>query len=275
MLISLRTHGLLLAAAELPHTPMRSDREKPDISGLSVFLEASALHTDGGGAIVDAVKDADDPVADDPHADETTCATTDDIRQAIESLTTEETSRLRRAARYCLFGTAYSDPHELINEAVKRAMNAAMGQKGRKWPKSVPFLAFMIKTMQGLADDSLNSSGQRLTVSVEDMTLEGSTADEALAAVRGYDHHHKDVVSMAVGAQEAQERHEAAKPDADAIDAYFAGDDGIGYLIMGMKDGMKPAEVREISGMSQTEYDTAKRRFRRGLDKLFPGRRQS
>lgn len=227
-----------------------------------------------GSEIVDADEEADDPVADDPHADEAKCASTDDIRQAIELLTPEESIRLRKAASYCLWGTCYSSPDELYNEAVKRAMNAAVGQKGRKWPKNVPFVAFMIKTMQGLSDDSMNSSAQRLTVSADAMALEGSTVDEALGAIPGRGYHHGDVVAMAVEAQERQESYEAAKPDADAIDAFFAGDDEVGYLIMGKKDDMKPAEVREISGMTQIQYDTAKRRFRRGLDKLFPGRRK-
>jgi hypothetical protein len=228
-----------------------------------------------GSEIVDADEEAEDPVADDPHADEAECASTDEIRHAIESLTPEESIRLRKVANYCLWGTGYSSPDDLLNEAVKRAMLAAAGQKGRKWPRDVPFVAFMIKTMQGLADDSMKSSAQRLTVSADAMAPEGSTMDEALGAIPGRGYHHGDAVSMALEAQERQERYEAAKPDADAIDAFFAGDDEVGYLIMGKKDDMKPAEVREVSGMTQLQYDTAKRRFRRGLDKLFPGRRKS
>jgi len=228
-----------------------------------------------GSTIVDAEEEADDLVGVDPHADETNCATTEDIRRAIESLTTEESTRLRKAASYCLIGSSYADAGELVNEAVKRTMDAAAGVRGRKWPKSVPFVPYMITTMKGLANDSRESLPQRRTVSMEAMALEGSTAEDALGAVRGHSHYNKDVVAMAVEAQEAQERYEAAKPDADSIDARFANDDEIGYLIMGMKDGMKPAEVRDISGMTPTQYDTAKRRFRRGLDQLFPGRRKS
>lgn len=224
---------------------------------------------------MEAEEEADDPVADDPHAAEKQCASPDDIRQAIMSLTAEDSLRIRKAARYCLWGTGYSTENDLIDEAVMRAMSAAAGQKGRKWPKDVPFVAFMIKTMQGLSDDSMKSSTQRLTVSADVMVLEGSSVDEALGAIRGRGYHHGDVVSMAVEAQERQESYEAAKPDADAIDAFFAGDDEIGYLIEGMKEGMKPAEIRELADMTQTQYDTAKRRFRRGLDKLFPGRRKS
>jgi hypothetical protein len=228
-----------------------------------------------GRTTLDAEEETDDLVAEDPHAAEAAFATADDIRRAIEALTPADAIRIRKAAGYCLYGTAYAAPDDLVNEAVQRAMSAGAGLKGRKWPKAVPFVAFMIKTIQGLADDSSKSSYQRLTASADAMAADGSTADEALGAVKGWDHSHGDVVSMAVSAQEAQERQEAAKLDSDAIDAHFAGDDEIGYLIMGIKDDMKPAQIREISGMTATQYDTAMRRLRRGLDKLFPGRRKS
>ena len=197
--------------------------------------------------------------------------TTDDVRQAYEVLTNDELYRLLKAARIFLAGTEYADPQELLNEALLRTLRAANGEKGRHWPKSVPFMAFLIQTMQGLADDSLNSSYIRQTREMEVLATEALTAEEALGA---HGHTHLDVVTLAIGAGERADEEDRAKRDAARIDTYFAGDDEVGWLVMGHKDGLKAAEIRELSGMSQTQYETARRRFRRGLEKIFPGRSQ-
>lgn len=200
------------------------------------------------------------------------CATPDELRQAIEELTKEDAARLKKAATYCLFGTEYQNPMELLNEAVVRAMNAAHGSKGRTWKKSVPFMAFMVMTIKGIANDSHESLTQTMTVNIEGMAAEDATAEDALGALG---HAHPCVVEQAIEIEESQERQERAKADADAIDAHFKNDDDINWIIMGHKDGQTASEIRELSEMSATQYETARRRFRRGLEKLFPGRRKS
>ncbi len=207
---------------------------------------------------------------DDPPDDD--CATPDDLRQAIEALTKEDATRLKKAATYCLFGTEYQNPMELLNEAFVRAMNAAYGGKGRTWKKSVPFMAFMVMTIKGIANDSHESPAQKMTVHMEAMASEGATTEDALGALG---HANPCVVEQAIEIEENQERRERAKADADAIDTHFANDDGVNWIIMGHKDGQTASEIREISGMGTTQYETARRRFRRGLEKLFPGRSKS
>ena len=197
--------------------------------------------------------------------------TIDDILQAYEALTNDELYRLRKMARIYMVGTEYADPQELLNEAMMRTLRAANGEKGRHWPKTVPFMAFLIQTMQGLADDSLNSSYIKQTKEMEALATESLTADEAMGA-RG--HVHPDTVTLSIEAGDQMDVEDRAKQDAAKIDAYFSGDDEIGWLVMGHKDGLKAVEIRDLSGMSQTQYETARRRFRRGLEKLFPGRSQ-
>ncbi|KCB49213.1 hypothetical protein L538_3484 [Bordetella hinzii 4161] len=84
-----------------------------------------------------------------------------------------------------------------------------------------------------------------------------------------------DVVEQALEIEETNERQARAAADAALIEAHFANDEEIQFLIMGDKDGMKASEIRAVSGMDQTTYDTARRRFRRGLNTLMPGRRKS
>ena len=107
---------------------------------------------------------------------------------------------------------------------------------------------------------------------LEAIAVESANADDALATLG---HSNACVVEQAVDIEETQERIKQATADSQAIDTHFATDEEITWIIMGYKDEIKAATIREISGMTATQYETAHRRFRRGLDKLFPGRRTS
>lgn len=197
-------------------------------------------------------------------------ATPDELRQAIESLSLEELYKLDKMATYFLFGSEYQSASELLNEAIMRAMNAAVGENGRSWRKSVNFMAFLIMCMRGIASDSVESFQQTRIKRIEELATETLSGEEILA-VKGHSHpsHEDEVIEL----EETRKRVAKAKADTDVVEEHFANDDQVSWLIMGYKDELTAQEVREMSEMTQTEYDTAKRRFRRGLDKLFPGRR--
>ena len=199
-------------------------------------------------------------------------ATAEEISEGVESLTEAEIGRIRRAAQYALFGTEYTDPDELLGEAVLRTLDGVGVDGGRHWPKHVHFVAYLIKTMQSIADASIQSTVQSRTMHLEAMA--GPDGDAEFALMReGYSS--PDVVELALEVEETTERQAWAAADAALIEAHFANDEQIQFLIMGDKDDMKPDEIRAVSGMDQTAYDTARRRFRRGLNTLMPGRRRS
>lgn len=197
-------------------------------------------------------------------------ASPDELRQAIERLTAEELYKLTKAAGYYLFGSEYQNPSELLNDAILRAMNAAMGGHGRSWKRSVDFFSFLMMCMRGIASDSADSVGQKRTVRIDALATETLSGEDVLGA-KGINH--QGVEDQVEEKQETSLRRAIAKSNSDAIDQFFKDDDNVSFIIMGYKDGMAAEEIRSVSGMSATEYDTAKRRFRRGLDKMFPGRR--
>lgn len=199
-------------------------------------------------------------------------ATAEEIGEAVERLTEAELGRIHRAAQYALFGTEYTDPDELLGEAVQRTLEGVGVKEGRHWPKDVHFVAYLIRTMQSIADGSSDSIVQSRTAYLETMAGPDGDADLALAQEGFFA---LDVLEQALEAEETTERQARAAADAALIEAHFANDDEIQFLIMGDKDGMKPDEIRAVSGMDQTAYDTARRRFRRGLNTLMPGRKKS
>ena len=193
----------------------------------------------------------------------------DDVRQAIEALSNADNYRLAKAGRACLAGTEYADADELLNETFLRTLRRAAGEKGRFWPRDVPFVAFLIQTMQGLANDSHHSSYVTQTQAIETMAMERVDAEDALGRLG---HAHSDVVSLAIEAGERAMERDRASEDTAKIDAFFSGDSEVEWLIMGHKEGLPAGEIRELAGLSQTQYETARRRFRRGVERLFPGR---
>lgn len=201
-----------------------------------------------------------------------TYATAEEICEAVERLTEAELGRIHRAAQYALFGTEYTSPLELLGEAVQRTLEGVGVKEGRHWPKKVHFVAYIIMTMQSIADGSSSSITQSRTTYLETMAGRDGDAELALAQ-EGFSS--PDVVEQALEVEEKNERQARAAADAALIEAHFASDEEIQFLIMGDKDGMKASEIRAVSGMDQTAYDTARRRFRRGLNTLMPGRRKS
>lgn len=209
--------------------------------------------------------ETDDPAPGD------TMATTDQIREAIEAMTNDDALRIRLAAIACLPGTEFQDHMELLHEAIRRAMDAASGQRGRHWPITrVPFVAFMIKTMESIANGSRESHAVAKTDRLEALVLEGTAADHPLDRL-GFAT--SSVETQALEAEDDAELVARAVADATRIDELFAGDEEVGWLILCLKEGRSAATARELAGYSTTEYETIRKRMRRGIAKLFPGRR--
>lgn len=195
-------------------------------------------------------------------------ATIEDVGQAVEDLNESDLYRLRRFATYCMVGTDYSDPMDLIQEALVRTVAATAGEKGRNWPLDVPFVVYLKNTIRSLANGSRESASQQKTAHLEDMVHEGETIEDVL----GYHkHRHGDALTQAVALEESVERHGQAKACADRIEAYFLDDPQVGWIIEGAKEGWSAKEIMDVAGMNPTQYSTARRRFRRGIDQLFPG----
>lgn len=194
-------------------------------------------------------------------------ATPEDVRQAIGALSKEDLYRLFKYARYCLPGTGYVDPMELIGEAVARTMAGAYGGKERHWPKvRVPFYTYLKNTIRSLVSEARESEEQSKTLQLEAITPTGTSTEEFLGHLQ---HCHPDALTLEL----ARERQDEAIVDLAKIEASFSGDDEVLWIIEGMKDGLAATEIREMTRMTQIEYETARRRFRRGLDKLFPEKR--
>ena len=204
-------------------------------------------------------------------------ASVEEFSSALMMLTSAEQLRLFARARLLVWGTEYTDPQELLNEAVKRALIAASGAKqdgerGRPWPiDRVPLPAFLSGCMDSIADSSRESLGQTHTDRLEAIAGEARDVDTMIYRAGGWN---TDVVEQAIELEDAADRQQRARAAAQFIEAYFKDDQEVLAVIEGEKADMSVAEVLALFDLDQKTYDTARRRLRRQVDKLMPGRRQ-
>ncbi|MCV2370009.1 hypothetical protein [Roseateles oligotrophus] len=204
-------------------------------------------------------------------------ANIDELSSALTRLTTAELLRLFARARLLVWGTEYADPKELFNEAVKRALVAASGSKqdgerGRPWPiDRVQFPAFLSGCMDSIADSSRESVSQTKTDRLEALAGEAGDVDTVIHRAGLWT---TDFVDQAIEAEETNERQQRAQADAHVIETHFKDDQDVLAVIEGEKADMPVAEVLALFDLDQKAYDSARRRLRRQVDKLMPGRRQ-
>jgi hypothetical protein len=200
---------------------------------------------------------------DTPHG--SNIATADDVRIAIQAISVDDGLRLNRAARLCLPGTEFRDPKEILNEAIVRCLSGS-----RQWRHhEVPFVAFMINTMKSIADASRAAPAQSRTDSAFGPGPHVTHAGHADPDLIPF---HTSTEDAVIEAEDLDARRQAAAADAATIEEYFEGDEDVFWLILCYKQGQSPSKGRELADLTATQYQTTRKRFRRGLLKLFPER---
>lgn len=196
-------------------------------------------------------------------------ATLDDVRDAIIGLPEADAMKIDMAASSFAWGSEF-EPQDLINEAISRTLSGVENEDGRHWLKNTPFVAFIIMTMKSIANGSRSSEHRRKTINLEAITLPGSTVEEVLGALSC---HGPDPMSQSIDEEEDESEARMAEEAIAALEEYFAEDEGVFFIILGLKEEKSAKDIQEISGMNQKEYEAARRRFRRGVADLFPEKR--
>jgi DNA-directed RNA polymerase specialized sigma24 family protein len=170
--------------------------------------------------------------------------TTVDTMYAIRALSDVDLLRLKAIARVWARGlpggVGWTD---VLNEAIARVLDGS-----RRWPPGVPLLAFLSGVMRSIRDDHWRRARRDLDLLVQ------------------WD----DFVDLAAPDEETQsppdpERVLAAGQALAAIDRLFAGDAPVLKIIAGLADGLTAKEICRLYGMSECEYDTARKRMRRAI----------
>jgi DNA-directed RNA polymerase specialized sigma24 family protein len=156
----------------------------------------------------------------------------DEIMRMLQSLTAPQKTGLNKVARIYAAKTSYGhDGHkDLIQEAYLRVLN---GQ--REWPRNVAVVPFLAGVMRSVAWD----------------WREKNQFDNAELELIGY-----------------EDQSAAARIDIEKIIGMFSGDPAAQTILLAMGEGARGEELRKLSGLSPTEYESKRTKIRRQLEKL-------
>jgi RNA polymerase sigma-70 factor (ECF subfamily) len=165
-----------------------------------------------------------------------------EVSRALASMSAVELLRLGALARLRARGLpAGIDWSDLLNEALARALDGS-----RQWPQGVPFLVFLAGVMRSVCADVWRRRRREAELIAFGGSVEADGGEVACPAAD-------------------QERVLAACEAVAAIYRLFAGDVVALRIISGLANGQTAEEIRVLHGLSQVEYDSARRRMRRAL----------
>jgi RNA polymerase sigma-70 factor (ECF subfamily) len=174
----------------------------------------------------------------------------DEIVSAIRGLTPADSARLRRVA-YFYAQRRPIEPADLLQEAFLRALD------GRSCPSHVGVVKFLAEAMRSIAHGEAEKVQHRLALMPVPKT--GDPPVEAL-----------NVPCPAPNAVAAMISEENAAEFRRALLALFKDDQAARDIVEGIMEDLSAEELRALTGLDQTAYDSKRKLIRRRIDKAYP-----
>jgi DNA-directed RNA polymerase specialized sigma24 family protein len=166
--------------------------------------------------------------------------TTVDVARAIRALSDPDLVRLKALARLWSRGLPGGLGWvDVLNEAIVRVLDGS-----RAWPPGVPLLAFLSGVMRSICDDHWRRA--RREFAGDHLADPGALVEEA------------------EGAPDPERTLAAAQALAE-VNRMFARDPQVQKILAGLAEGLGAREICQRYGLSDVEYDTARKRMRRAL----------
>jgi RNA polymerase sigma-70 factor (ECF subfamily) len=176
--------------------------------------------------------------------------TPDELHAAIGSLSDLDYVAVEKATVYWSTGRAIS-ADDLLLKAMTNSLSGA-----RKCPRDLPVKEFLIGAMRSLASSSYKGSKRDPLIigrAVEDQEEEVSLAHGTAASS-------EDILI-------AEERQAAMRT---ALVSLFKDDPEADLVLTGLLQDMSREEIQKDCNLTDTEYETIRRRIRRAINKHYP-----
>jgi DNA-directed RNA polymerase specialized sigma24 family protein len=179
--------------------------------------------------------------------------TREEIAAAIKSFSAADLARLKMVARKYAFGRPI-EPEDLLHEAYLGALDS------RACPSHVDVVKFLAEAMRSIAHGEAEKVEHKVTL----VTIAGLGGSEDEAA--NIKDEAEDAEAQMMAAQDAN-RFVAAYT---TVIALFDDDPTAQLLLEGMMEEMSAEEMRELTGLDKTAYDSKRKLIRRRIDKQYP-----
>lgn len=177
--------------------------------------------------------------------DPSNTATLAEVAEALHAMSQADRVRLAHFARLRAAGLPGWDWEDLLHEAIDRALSGS-----RKWPRSVPLIAFMCGTIRSISGDLWRDRRSR-----HEASLPTTTEDEGEG----------DLLDDYPG----PEQQVMARRTLERILGFFNGDDEALAIVKGLADGSGPEEIQRSLGITAKSYASAQRRIRRRISSMI------
>lgn len=174
----------------------------------------------------------------------------EEIENAIRSLSPADWVRLDRIADRFAAGKPIP-AQDLLQESLMRAID------GRRCPARLGMVPFLAGIMRSVADGEREKAQHRVPL------VMAATSE----AVELHILNHTDPAGTAEDNLIAEENADQIRR---AILGLFDDDPTARDIVEGMMEEWSPEELRELSGLDQTAYDSKRRLIRRRIDKQYP-----
>ncbi len=170
-------------------------------------------------------------------------ATPKQVAAALQEMSRADRLRLEHFARLRAAGLQGLDWEDLLHEAIDRALSGA-----RKWPRSVPLVAFMCGTIRSISGDVWREGKFKSEISIS-----GVVSDNTELNVDPPDEN------------PGPEREVMARRMLESIFRLFKNDKDVLAVLQGLGDGSNPEEIQRANGITPKRYASAQKRIRRRM----------
>jgi RNA polymerase sigma-70 factor (ECF subfamily) len=172
-----------------------------------------------------------------------------EIVEAIRGLSDADWARLKKVAGY--YARPVISAQDLLQEAFARALDGS-----RACPAHVDAVRFLAEAMRSIADGEQEKAARRPAL----VSIEGGR--DGTAAL--------DCPDPAPGVEDRiVQAEQDARMRADLL-ALFEDDPAAKDIVEGTMEGMTAEELRELTGLERTAYDSKRKLIRRRIDKRYP-----
>ena len=179
-----------------------------------------------------------------------TALTRDELRAEIESFDSATQLRLERAAARLSDGRGI-EADDLLHDAVVKSLNG-----DRVCPQEVPVAIFLYNVMKSLASSALKKKRRSKPDENSDVSNDGMKESNP-------DSHQESAEDTVLST-------EAANLLINDMIDLFAEDDDAQLVLMGLCQEMTREEIMADCNLSNTDYNSVRRRIRRKLNEEYP-----
>jgi DNA-directed RNA polymerase specialized sigma24 family protein len=180
----------------------------------------------------------------------------EEVEELIRQLKPTELKGIFLAGEAFIIGTNYQSVRELYSDAVAKAY---LGE--RRCPIDVKFSTFLINVMRSIASNYKTSKQSSIEVSECRINSDHSPLDSASSSIFSQPNSESE--------EERASREKQEDSVIAAVYAKFAADPEVTAILLGESENSSPQEIMDLASMDQRSYETARRRYRRGVTNLI------